>query len=280
MGKRKIIKIVEERCVGCGICANFCAEGAIQIIDGKARLVNEFFCDGLGACIGECPYDAIVIEEREAEPYDEIKTIKNIIKHGKNTLIAHLKHLKKHKAIGYYNQALNYLKKKGIKIDLEELKDVDKAKHGEENNMQAFPFNSGDEGSKKIPSMLSNWPIQGHLISPYASHFKNSKLLVAADCCAFSYGDFHRDFINGRTLFIACPKLDRDTDIYVEKIVALINEAKVKSIDIVTMEVPCCFGLINIVKEAVNRSRSKRKFNILHTVISIKGDIIEKNRVK
>ncbi|MGC8727892.1 MAG: ATP-binding protein, partial [Elusimicrobiales bacterium] len=107
--KRKIIKIIEEKCTGCGICANSCAEGAIKMINGKARLINEVFCDGLGACIKECPQGAIIIEERDAKPYDEIESLKNIIGYGKDTIIAHLKHLKEHGQTEYYNQALKYL---------------------------------------------------------------------------------------------------------------------------------------------------------------------------
>lgn len=272
MKKRKIIKIIEKKCTGCGICADSCPEGAIQIIDGKARLVNEIFCDGLGACIKECPFGAIVVEERKAKAYDEIKTMDNIIKQGKNTVIAHLKHLKEHGALKYYKQALDYLKKKKIKINLNEIEKTKPECGCPGAQTLSFKNEKETDFKGKIYSMLNQWPIKGHLVSPYAPYFKDSELLIAADCCAFSYGDFHRDFIKGRSVFIACPKLDKDTDVYIDKFVALIDEAKVKSINIVTMEVPCCFGLVSMVEEALKKA--KRKPEIKHTVISIKGDII------
>lgn len=260
--KRKIIKIIEEKCTGCRLCERSCAEGAIQVIDGKARVINEVFCDGLGACIAECPYGAIVLEERDAEPYDEIKTLKNILKHGKKAVVAHLKHLKEHGAEKYYRKAIDYIKKNKININIEQAQD-----HSIKKDKCLI--------SGKNPSMLSNWPIQGHLVSPYSDYFKNSDLLVAADCCAFSYGDFQRDFIKGRAVFVGCPKLDSNTEVYVEKLATLIDNAKLKSIYVVTMEVPCCFGLVMIVEKALQRSKSRKKPRVIHSIISIKGDIIE-----
>lgn len=268
MPKRQIIKIVEEKCDGCGLCAKGCPEGALQIIDGKARLISENLCDGLGACIGECPRGAIIIEERESEAYDEIKTLKNIIKQGPNTIKAHLKHLKDHGQEKYYKQAIKYLKEKKIKLPKDDQK---------QDNTCGCPgtlsvsFGSQEKVASNFSSCLSQWPVQGHLISPYAEYFKNADLLVAADCCAFSYGNFHQDFIKGKAIFIGCPKLDMELDVYKEKIFSLINEAKVKSIEVVTMEVPCCSGLLFLVKEAL--SRSKRRPPLKHTVIGIRGEI-------
>ena len=279
MKKRKIIKIIEEKCVGCGICVNSCVEGAIQVINGKARLINEVFCDGLGACIKECPYGAIVIEEREAKPYDEIKALKNIIQYGKDAIIAHLKHLKEHGQTKYYKQAMDFLKKKKIKIDEKEISKNEPSCGCPGAMEMSFEIENDNSSSIKIKSELRQWPIQGHLINPDADYFKNSNLLVAADCCAFSYGDFHRDFIKGKSILIACPKLDSDTDVYVDKLVSLIDDAKVKSIDIVTMEVPCCFGLVSIVEDALKKSKSKKKPQLRHTVISIKGEKISDKKV-
>lgn len=276
MAKRKIIRIIEEKCDGCGLCARGCPEGAIQIIDGKARLISDSLCDGLGACIGECPRGAIITEERQAEAYDEIKTLKNIIKQGPNTLKAHLKHLKDHGQKKYYDQAVKYLKEKNIKIPSLE---------GEKSSAcgcpgsAAFSFEaSASVKSYFSPSRLSQWPVQGHLVSPSAPYFNNSDLLVAADCCAFSYGNFHEDFIKGKSLFIACPKLDSELDIYKDKFIALIDEAKVKSIEVVTMEVPCCSGLLFLVKQAL--SEAERKPPLRHVVIGIKGDIKSKTDIK
>jgi len=272
MKKRKIIRIIEEKCDGCGKCSLGCPEGAIRIIDGKARLVSEIHCDGLGACIGECPLGAIVTEEREALPYDEVKTMENISKQGVNTIKAHLAHLKTHGRKEYLEQALRYLKDKKIKIDTEGSEAaVPRGCPGS----AAMAFGRGAEkpenGGVKAPSRLGHWPVQLHLISPSAPYFQDADILVAADCCAFSCGNFHEDFIKGKSLVIACPKLDSDTEAYVEKLRALVDEARVRSIHVVTMEVPCCTGLVALVNEAL--SGTERKPPVRHTVIGIKGDI-------
>lgn len=270
--KRKIIKIIEKKCTGCGICADSCAEGAIKIINGKARLINEVFCDGLGACIKECPQGAIIIEEREAKPYNEIEALKNIIGYGKDTIIAHLKHLKEHGQTKYYNEALKYLKKQKIEIKKEEIEEISLGcPHSKPKEIKKNKKNGKIKG--EIKSELSQWPVQFHLINPSASYFKNADIIIAADCTAFSYGDFHRDFIKGKKIIIACPKLDSDLDIYEDKIKILLEESKIKSLEIVTMEVPCCFGLIEIAKKAL--LKSKRKIDFKHTIITIEGNIVK-----
>lgn len=271
--KRKIIKIIEEKCNGCGICATSCVEGAIQIINGKARLINEIFCDGLGACIGKCPQDAIIIEERKAKPYKEIETLKNIIKYGNDTIIAHLKHLKEHGQEKYLSEALRYLRKNKINIDFQSLNEKHiSCPHSTSKEIKRDKIN---KINGKINSELSQWPIQLHLINPMAGYFQNADVLIAADCCAFSYGDFHRDFIKGKKIVIGCPKLDSNLDLYIDKIKTLIDEAKVKSIDVVTMEVPCCFGLVEITKQAISNSKRKIKFN--HHIITIEGKLVNNN---
>lgn len=259
---RKIIKIDEDKCDGCGKCVPSCAEGALQIIDGKARLISDLFCDGLGACLGECPQNAIEVIEREAEPYDEIEVVKSIIPKGKNVLKAHLKHLKNHGEDRYFNQAVNFLKSIDYEID-EILTDVvaEKMKH------EDSPTNSVEE------SQLENWPIQLHLISPTSNYFFNADLLVAADCCGFASFDFHSKFLSGKKLIIACPKLDSNKQIYLEKLIALINESKIKSITVLIMQVPCCGGLAKLVVDAVYNSENTIAVEI--NVISVSGEILK-----
>jgi NAD-dependent dihydropyrimidine dehydrogenase PreA subunit len=260
--KRKIISIDEEKCNGCGVCASGCPEGALQIIDGKARLVNELFCDGLGACIGTCPQGAITIEERDVEAYDEEKVMENIVKHGKETILAHLKHLKEHSQKEYLSQALEYLKRKKIAVAFDREKG---------------PAECGCPGSKttdlrQSPSALGNWPIQLQLLTPLAPYFQNADLVIAADCVPFSYANFHSRFLTGKILIVFCPKLDKVTEAYVEKLSELFKHNEIKSLSLVHMEVPCCFGLVKIVEEAIRASGK----NILtkEYTISIKGEII------
>ncbi len=271
MAKRKIIKIDEEKCNGCGQCIPNCHEEAIQVIDSKARLVSDSSCDGLGACIGHCPQGAITIEEREAEEYDERKVMENIVKQGKNVIKAHLLHLKEHGQAEYLRQAEDFLKEKGIQVSLEEARHI----HG----------SSGCPGSKimdfrkeKIPgstvktaqskSQLRQWPIQIMLVPPSAPYFENAELLIAADCVPFAYADFHRDLLKGKILLVGCPKLD-DTQIYQEKIRQIVRNNNIKSITYAHMEVPCCFGLVSIIQEVIGESGKNIPFE--EVIISIKG---------
>ena len=273
--KRNIIRIDEDLCDGCGQCADACPEGAIQIIDGKARLVSEIFCDGLGACIGDCPTGAISIEEREAEVYDERRVMENINKKGEGTIRAHLHHLKDHGETGYLKEALEFLEEKGIDVDFE----------GSTKTRAAIPMASSEfQGRGKASSLiasegseLSHWPIQMHLISPTAPQYRDADLVLAADCVAFASGEFHQDFLKGKSLAIACPKLDSGLDRYLEKLVALIDEARVRTITVVTMEVPCCQGLTRLVQEAM--TRTKRKVPVEVVVISRTGEILKREWV-
>jgi len=273
--KRNIIRIDEDLCDGCGQCADACPEGAIQIIDGKARLVSEIFCDGLGACIGDCPTGAISIEEREAEVYDERRVMENINKKGEGTIRAHLQHLKDHGETGYLKEALEFLEEKGIDVDFE----------GSTKTRAAIPMASSEfQGRGKASSLiasegseLSHGPIQMHLISPTAPQYRDADLVLAADCVAFASGEFHQDFLKGKSLAIACPKLDSGLDRYLEKLVALIDEARVRTITVVTMEVPCCQGLTRLVQEAM--TRTKRKVPVEVVVISRTGEILKREWV-
>lgn len=275
--KRQMVKIDEAKCDGCGNCVTGCHEGALQVIDGKARLISDLLCDGLGACIGECPQGAIAVETREAAPYDEVKVMEGMVKHGPNTIKAHLKHLRDHAQKAFLKQAFDYLKKHKIPNPLEE--EMTKKKEHEPcgcpgGRTMDFrePCACGDGAdAPAAQSQLRQWPVQLHLASPMAPYFQKADLVVAADCTAFAYGNFHNDFIKGKAIVIACPKLDDGQEIYVEKVQALIEDAKVNTLTVVTMEVPCCNGLLAMVKQAA--AAAKRKVPVKHVVVGIQGGI-------
>jgi len=276
MAKRKIIKIEEEKCNGCGLCIPNCPEGALQIIDGKARLISDLFCDGLGACIGHCPEGAITIEEREAGKYDERKVMENIVKQGKNVIKAHLEHLKGHNQEEYLKEALEVLNEKKIKNPLEtEKHHVHKkmacgcpsSKVMDLRNKQK-PAGKDEPLSKGV-SQLRQWPVQIKLVPPTASYLKDVDLLIAADCVPFAYADFHRDLLKGKILLIGCPKLD-DLEYYKKKIAEIFENNNIKSITYAHMEVPCCFGLIEPIKSAIHASGKDIPFK--EVIIGIKGE--------
>ncbi|MBN1524237.1 MAG: 4Fe-4S binding protein [Spirochaetales bacterium] len=278
--KRKIITIDDTLCNGCGDCIPNCPEGAIQLIDNKARLISDLFCDGLGACLGHCPLGAISIEEREAEPYDERTVMENIIKGGENTIKAHLEHLKDHGETGFLETAQMVLKEKGIAVSKTPAHHQHMHAGGcpgartmvlETENEQ-----SDDTGSR--PSRLTTWPIQLHLIPPSAPHFHGRDILIAADCVAFAAGDFHKDFLKDKVLAIACPKLDDGQEVYVEKIRTLIDEAEISSLTVMTMEVPCCTGLVQLVQQAASQTKNKA-CSIEWKVVSIKGAVIKSQKL-
>jgi NAD-dependent dihydropyrimidine dehydrogenase PreA subunit len=274
MSKRKIINIDQDKCNGCGLCIPNCPEGAIQMIDGKARLVSDLFCDGLGACLGHCPQGAIAIEEREAEPYSESKVMANIVKHGPNTIKVHLEHLKSHGEGRYLKEALEYLKKHGVK-------DPGGAKeamhhHGggcpgsrmmEFNKKKAHPAKAGEV--QKAESELSQWPIQITLVPLHAPYFNGRDLLIAADCVPFAYADFHSSLLRGKTLLVGCPKLD-DIGSYKEKLEMIFKNNDIKSVTYAHMEVPCCFGLVGVIKDAVSGSGKRIPFH--EVTIGIDGE--------
>lgn len=229
---RDIVKIDEEKCNGCGLCIPSCAEGAIQIIDGKARLVKDIFCDGLGACLGKCPQDAITIIKREADEFDEkaaeehIKTIKEtepVVGSCPSTQVVQI-----------------------------ETKNIPKPIFKEKNI-----------------SRLSSWPVQLKLLPPNASFLKGADLLIAADCVPFAYADFHEDMLNDKVLAVGCPKLD-DATLYRNKLAEIFRSNNIQSVTVVNMEVPCCFGLKRLVQEALELSGRKIPFK--QETISIKGE--------
>lgn len=274
--KRDIITIDEKKCTGCGLCIPGCPEGALQIIDGKARLVSDLMCDGLGACLGECPEGAITVEQREAEPYDEYKVMENVVKQGENTIRAHLKHLKDHGQDEFYSQAIEYLQKKSIPVPKEPesagCNSMFSACPGSKTVSFSDHVESPQGENHTQPSRLTHWPVQLHLISPSSPHYRESDLLLAADCTAFSTGLFHSRFLQGKTLAIACPKLDDGQEVYLEKLQALIDTARISTLTVLIMEVPCCGGLVRLAQAALQKAA--RNIPIKVIVVGIKGSII------
>jgi ferredoxin len=268
--ERQIIRIDESKCDGCGICCEGCPEGALQMIDGKARLVSEITCDGLGACVGECPTGAITVEKREAAPYDERTTLEGIIPKGVATLRAHLKHLYEHGQTTYLDQALAHLKDFGHAVP----------EYRETIAHQGCP-GSAPRSFVRVPapsaamsglaSQLAQWPVQLHLISPMNPVFQGADLLLAADCVAFAMPDFNQKWLPGKKLAIACPKLDQGQEIYRDKLTALVDEAQINTISVMIMEVPCCGGLLRLAKEAV--SRATRKVPVKAIIVALDGEI-------
>jgi len=288
MAEREIITIDEDKCNGCGSCVPGCPEGALQIIDDKARLISDLFCDGLGACIGDCPEDAISIIKREAEPYDEVKVMKNIVKKGANTIKAHLEHLRNHGETGFLRQATDYLEENGFENPLEKEVKVDQAAR-EEASGDKLPCGcpgsqvrdlrnddetgtaGGDTGVKQ-KTELRQWPVQIHLVPVNAPYFDDADLLIAADCVPFAYGDFHRSLLKSKILLVGCPKLD-DAGFYKDKITDILKENNIKSVTIAHMEVPCCFGLVKLVNDAL--ADSEKDIPLDDITVKVNGEIQE-----
>jgi len=234
MVMRNIVKIDEEKCDGCGLCVNACVEGAIKIIDGKAKLVSETYCDGLGACIGHCPQDAITIEKREAAEFDEEATK------------AHL--AKERNAQEQTDFICPGMKDKKLR---------------EKTNMS-------DSGATAVPSQLTHWPVQLKLVSPHAPYFAGADLLLVADCVPFAMGDFHNKFLKNSSVVVGCPKLD-NAEFYIEKLAAIFKANKFNSLTVIHMEVPCCFGLTHIAREAIACSGVKMAFE--DVTIDLHGNV-------
>ncbi len=255
--KRQIIHIDADKCNGCGLCVPDCPEGAIQMINGRARLISDLYCDGLGACIGTCPVGAITIEEREAAPYNEALVMENIIKHGPDTIKAHLKHLKDHNETVYLAEAMRILKEKGIAVE-ETAPKPEVQHHGcpGSANRVFQQVHAAPEPRKGDFSRLAQWPVKLKLLSPYSPVFTNKKidLLVSADCAPYACGNFHDEYLNGKAMLTFCPKLDPYIDEYKEKLAIIVKEHDINSITITRMEVPCCNGTAALVREAVAKS--------------------------
>ncbi len=239
---RSIVKIDEEKCTGCGLCVPACAEGAIKIINGKAKLISDKYCDGLGACLGECPVGAITIEERETEEFDE-EAVKEHLKREQTVPAINHHHASHHSCpsakVMYFERNLT------------------------EKEVVTTP--------EKSVSMLSQWPVQLTLVPPTAPFFENADLLIAADCVPFAYANFHSDFLRGKTLVVGCPKLD-NAGLYKRKLTEIFKQSNIRSVTVVNMEVPCCFGLYRLIKEALDSSG--KSIPLKQEIISIKGDKI------
>jgi NAD-dependent dihydropyrimidine dehydrogenase PreA subunit len=263
MTKRKIIKIDESRCDGCGLCVPNCQEGALKIINGKARLVSEVFCDGLGACLGHCPKGAITIEERDAQVFDE----KAVAEH-----LAHSRH--SHGVFGCPGARVVDMrgedKGKGTQGGRERAgggREATGERAGK--GRERTEGNAGwVSGNRPTASQLANWPVQIMLVPPTAPYLKDADILVASDCVPFAYADFHGELLKGKALLVGCPKLD-DIDYYKEKILEILKANDIKSITCARMEVPCCSGLIGVIEEAIAASGKKVPFK--EVVIGIKG---------
>jgi len=280
---REIITIDEEKCTGCGLCIPNCPEGALQVIDGKARLVSDLFCDGLGACIGHCPEGAITVETREAGGYDERRVMENIVQQGEATIAAHLKHLEEHGERELLSTAKAFLAEKGIRVPPAAAQpeaprfacpgSLFKEIQREGATDPAAGPAGVVETSSAAPSELAQWPVQFHLLPTAAPWLRNQELLLCADCVAYAVGDFHRRYLRGKALAIACPKLDSRQDVYLQKLRALIDDAGIKSVEVLMMQVPCCRGLLRLVREAA--AEAERKIPVRYSVISVEGEVLE-----
>jgi len=235
---RKIIRIDEERCNGCGLCVPSCAEGALQIVNGKAKLVKEQYCDGLGACLGECPQGALTIEEREAEEFDEAAVEQHLHKQQKQEL-----------PCGCPSAAVTQFQC--------------------ETSASAEPATT-----RPTASRLTHWPVQLTLVPPSAPFLKGADILLAADCVPFAYADFHREFLADHAVLVACPKLD-DFHAHLNKLTAILRQAEPRSITVVHMEVPCCSGLVHMARKAIEDSGSN--ILLYDVTIGTRGTILARH---
>jgi len=253
--ERNIITIDQEKCTGCGLCIPNCPEGAIQIIDRKARLVSDLMCDGLGACLGHCPEGAITIGKREAGAYDEGRVKATIVKQGTATIAAHAL------PTPQGPDALAYQGCPGARTMTLRKQET-----------------APDDSRGARSSRLAHWPVQMHLVSPRSPHFYKADFVLAADCTAFAMGDFHDSFLNGKTLGIACPKFDDGRERYVEKIRALIDEARIAMLTVVVMQAPCCRELLLLARDAA--ARAGRTVPIECVTVGMTGEISGRERME
>ena len=247
MAIRSIVHIDEDKCNGCGLCVPSCAEGAIKIIDGKARLISDKYCDGLGACLGTCPQGAITIIEREAEDFDE-EAVKEYLHASENSA----------EDSPYTGHSHTFSCPGSRPIDLRETEKSTSA------------CEAGDV-SISIKSQLRQWPVQLMLVPVQAPYFENADLLISADCVSVAYPNYHLVMLKGKTVVIGCPKLD-DGNYYVEKLSAILKNNNIKSITVAHMEVPCCYGMVKIAEEALRRSGKNIPLKTIE--VSLEGEIM------
>jgi Pyruvate/2-oxoacid:ferredoxin oxidoreductase delta subunit len=262
---RKIVKIDEEKCNGCGACVPACAEGALQIIDGKARLVCDKYCDGLGACLGECPQEAITIEEREAEEFNEEEAKHHL--HEEEYVKGHVREELPCGCPGatvtqfVRHEAAEAAPEEELPCGCSSATVTQFAKHG--------TVEAAQKEAVYQSSMLGHWPIQLTLVPPGAPFLQGADLVLAADCVPFAYAGFHHDFLKDHALLVACPKLD-DFEAHLNKLTDILRRSQVKSLTVVHMEVPCCSGLTHIAKQAMRLS--SKGIPLEEVIIGIKGD--------
>jgi len=254
MPLRKIIRIDEEKCDGCGKCVPACAEGALRIIEGKARLVSESYCDGMGACLGDCPQKAIIIEEREASEYDAAAVERHLRQDQRPSQLNNIK--RERPSPSSYPSCPGSL-----------AQSLGKSGAGRTEKPNLSPT--------ALFSRLNNWPVQLMLAPVNAPYFQKARLLIAADCVPFALADFHASLLEGKILLIGCPKLD-DLNFYREKLTAIFRENIIMEAEVAYMEVPCCFGLVQAVKQAI--AESGKAIPLTLTRIGIRGEIREKDK--
>jgi len=282
------------------------------MIDRKARLLSDLMCDGLGVCLGHCPQGAITIETREAEPYNESKVTEIMVEQGENTVVAHPLHPKEHQELDYLKEGVQFLKDHRDTLDFDVREVMNRVHHARVEEEQLACGCPGPEARSFAPrtasaggadlfaggftqdvsgplsfdgtqqatpqqaaglhSELRQWPVQMHLINPASSYFQGSDLVLAADCVAYSLGDFHPVWLKGKTLAIACPKLDAGQDTYVSKITALMDQARINTLTVMMMQVPCCGGLLQMVKAAA--TRAERKVPVKSVIVGVEGEIL------
>ena len=253
---RKIVHIDEELCDGCGVCIPSCAEGALQIIDGKARLISEKFCDGLGACLGECPQDAIIVEERYAEEFDEALVEEHLAAQGSSAVVDEL-------ACGCPSSTVTQFDEPGTQAA--------GCPSARVTNLAAPAAVSETAPAVHQASTLRHWPVQLTLVPPSAPFLQGTDLVLAADCVPFAYAGFHQDFLKDHSLLIACPKLD-DAQAHLQKLTDVLKQASVKSLTVVHMEVPCCFGIIHMARQAIQASG--KDIPLKEVTIGVRGEVV------
>ena len=283
MAVRTMVHIDEDKCDGCGLCVPDCAEGALQIVDGKAKLVSDIFCDGLGACLGSCPLDAITMVEREADEFNEDAVNERLQELGRDPMpVSHDHGAAKEEAScadgdvedlacgcpGTMTQSFD----RPTPLTPPAVPKMGGCPGSQSQSFDQAKTSPPVDQAGPVASRLANWPVQISLVPPKAPYLENADVLIAADCAPFAYGDFHRRFMEGKVLLIGCPKLD-DTQAYVEKLSHMFRENSINSIGVVYMEVPCCTSLVQIVQSALEQSGA----NIPTTLyrVGIKGDFVE-----